>query len=458
MAVIPGIAPKTDEAPAIILDDDRWQQVLEATGGWAAACYQCGLCSAVCPWGQVRSPEAPPVSVRQMVRAAQLGLSSEALPAGAPLWLCTTCRACEVRCPRGVPVTDVVLGLRELAWKEPWLAGQAPPALAGMLWDIHWDGNPWGRPPSQRTVWSRDLALPDFDPTLHEALYYVGCTAAYDRRSQHVARALVNVLRTAGVTFGTLGETEPCCGDAARSVGQRGYFGEMVEVNSRLFRERAGVSAGPDGDGHLPKREGGPVLVTTSPHCYDTLRNHYPALQDVFRPLHYTQYLAELVEAGRLSFPSPLSLRVTFHDPCVLGRGNDEYEAPRRVLQAIPGVEVVEMASNRAEALCCGGGGGRMWLETAAEERFGKLRVNQAHQTGASTLATACPYCISCLEDALKVEASAATERTGDAGKTAGTDTSVMRVLDIAEIAWQALSATDSGNSGSNRPGEQAGR
>src|SRR6266542_1209466 len=131
-------APAAPPAAApILLDDVRWQKVLDATGGWAAACYQCGVCSGVCPWGRVRSPDGPPVSVRQMVRGAQLGLGFDTLPASAPLWLCTTCGLCEIRCPRGVPVTDVVRGLRELAWQEPWLHEVVPPALAGVLWDVH---------------------------------------------------------------------------------------------------------------------------------------------------------------------------------------------------------------------------------------------------------------------------------------------------------------------------------
>lgn len=424
-------------AQAVVLDDARWQKVLDATGGWAAACYQCGLCSGVCPWGALRSPDAPPVSVRHMVRAAQLGLGFEALPGGAPLWLCTTCRLCEVRCPRGVPVTDVVLGLRELAWQEPWLDEQVPPGLAGVLWDLHWDGNPWGQPPSKRSAWARGLDLPAFDPAVHETLYYVGCTAAYDRRAQQVARALVRVLRAAQVRFGTLGDGEPCCGDSAHSFGRRDYLHELVASNSKLLLERAGAAAdvaaaatpGPDGP---VLQEHQFTLVTTSPHCYDMFRNHYPELAAVYRPLHYTQYLAELIESGRLTFAGSPPLRITFHDPCVLGRGNDEYEAPRRVLAAIPGVELVEMAASRDDALCCGGGGGRMWQETPVEERFGQVRVRQAGETGAGVLATACPYCISCLEDALKVDAGPL-----NAGEPA------MRVLDVAEIAALALSSAE---------------
>ena len=411
MAVATAPTDSIETAPApVLLEDDRWERVLAATGGWAAACYQCGLCSGVCPWGLVRDE---PVSIRKLVRRAQLGLDSQALSdPNDMLWLCTTCRACELPCPRGVPITDVVLGLRELAWQQPWLDRPVPEGMASVLWDTHFDGNPWGRPPSQRTAWAGDLDLPAFDPAVHEALYYVGCTAAYDRRSQQVARALTQVLRAAGVAFGTLGEAEPCCGDAAHSFGQRGYTKELVAANTRLFLEHAAT------DGPRP-------LVTTSPHCFDMFRSHYPGLAEAFQPLHYTQYLAQLIEAGRLTFPAPLPLRATFHDPCVLGRGHNEYEAPRRVLAAIAGVELAEMPESRADALCCGGGGGRMWLETPASERFANLRVDQARTTSAEALVTACPYCIACLEDGVKV--------TADGGDDD------LRVLDVAEIAWLAL-------------------
>jgi Fe-S oxidoreductase len=163
-------------------------------------------------------------------------------------------------------------------------------------------------------------------------------------------------------------------------------------------------------------------LVTISPHCFDVFKNHYPSTMDEIQPQHYTQYIAKLVEDGRLEFTQPLNLRVTFQDPCYLGRINQEYQAPRRILEEIPGVELVEMEQSAVDGLCCGGGGGRMWLETPLGERFSDLRVEQAAQTGASVLAAACPFCITCLEDSLKMH------NTGD-----------LVVRDIAEIAAQAL-------------------
>ncbi|OGK97014.1 MAG: hypothetical protein A3J45_05680, partial [Candidatus Rokubacteria bacterium RIFCSPHIGHO2_02_FULL_69_13] len=252
-----------------------------------------------------------------------------------------------------------------------------------MLWAIHWDGNPWDQPPSQREAWAKGLGLTPF-ASGDEALLYIGCTGAYDRRSQRIARSLVALLRAAGVKFGILRD-EPCCGESIRTVGQEEYLAEVVAANTERFRE-AGVQ----------------TLVTVSPHCLDMFRAHYPPW-DGFRPLHYTEYLAELVDAGRLRFARELPGTVAYHDPCYLGRRHGIYDAPRKLLAAIPGLTLVELPLSREDALCCGGGGGRMWLETHAGERFGDLRIREAQGTDVDWLATACPFCVLCLEDSAKV-------------------------------------------------------
>ena len=382
--------PKDD---VITLDDALWERVMAATDGAMAPCFQCGVCTATCPWSELQNE---PVNVRALMRRAQLGIEE---PDGA-VWWCTTCRACEAQCPRGVPIASVVLALRRLAWQDQ----SVPKGLPGVMWALHWDGNPWRRPPSQRAAWARTADVKPFEPT-DEILYYVGCTPSYDNRSQKVARALAGVFRAAGVTFGTLGEDEPCCGDAAFSLGQHDYFRQMAATTARRFSE-SGVK----------------TLVTVSPHCYDMFRNHYPAT-DGFLPLHYTQYLAQLVADGRLRFEQPYPITATFHDPCYLGRENGVYDAPRQVLEAIPGLKLVEMPRNHEAALCCGGGGGRMWMETKAGERFSDLRVREAAGTEADVLVTACPHCIACLEDSLKLSGSA------------------MRVMDVAEVVAAALAA-----------------
>jgi Fe-S oxidoreductase len=386
---------------SLVLNDERWEELIELTGGAATICYQCGVCTAVCPWGAIREET---VAIRTLMRQAQLGL-----PDGREaLWLCATCAQCEAYCPRGVNIADVIRGLRYLVWDQR----QAPNGLPSLLWSIHWNNNPWTQPPSQRAQWAMNLGIPIYDPDQHEILLYVGCTASYDRRAQKVARSLVRLLSAAGVTFGFLGDDEPCCGEAALSVGHKPYFQEISEQTAQRFREK-GVTR----------------LVTISPHCYDVFKNHYPWLagadeNGAIIPEHYTQHLFQLINQGRLQLDAQVENRVTYHDPCYLTRHNDETAAPRQILEAIPGLEPVEMTHSGIDALCCGGGGGRMWLETEPGERFADIRVQEALATGAEVLVTACPFCIACLEDSLKAQGI-----------------QELVVMDVAEIAAQALSS-----------------
>ncbi|GMR09347.1 MAG: hypothetical protein BMS9Abin28_0165 [Anaerolineae bacterium] len=378
------------EPEAVVLDDELWEQLIELTGGAAAPCFQCGVCTAICPWGTVRQE---PISVRKLMRRAQLGLFNE----NEGLWLCTACAQCEPYCPRGVPIVEVFRGLRYLAWERR----QALEGLPSVLWSVYWNNNPWFQPPSQRTAWVENGQLPDFDPTQHEILLYVGCTSSYDRRAQNVARSVVKLLNAAGVKYGVLGESEPCCGEAVLSMGHGPYFEEVAAKATAVFQER-GVKK----------------IVTISPHCFDVFRNHYGGLSETVEVYHYTQLLAELVESGQLEFGISPGLKATFQDPCFLGRGNNEYEAPRKVLAAIPSIDLVEMEHTGIDSLCCGGGGGRMWMETEAGERFSDLRVQEAIDVGAQVVVTACPSCIACLEDSVK--ASGHKE---------------LLVLDVAELA-----------------------
>jgi Fe-S oxidoreductase len=376
------------------IDDELWEQLIELTDGAAALCYQCGVCTASCPWGLVRQK---PLSVRTLLHQAQLGLQGE----NGSLWLCTTCAQCEAYCPRGVNIPDVFRSLRTVAWDN-----RSPEeGLPSLLWSLFWNNNPWSQPPNQRAQWATNLEIPIYNPDEHELLLYIGCTASYDQRAQKIATALVKLLRAGGVEFGYLGEEEPCCGESALSVGHKPYYAEIAAQTAQVFQDRRVAK-----------------LVTISPHCYDVFRNHYPTFSSEFQPAHYTQSLASLVAEGRLNFYGSLDVRVTFQDPCYLGRINTEYGAARQILNSIPGVELVEMESVAQDGLCCGGGGGRMWLETPLGERFSDLRVDQALQTGAAVLGTACPFCITCLEDSLK-----------------GKNIEQIEVCDIAELAVRAL-------------------
>lgn len=382
-------------SPAVF-DDQVWDTLLTLTGGASALCYQCGTCTAVCPWSRLRGKA---LSIRKLIRRAQLGLPDSE----GDIWFCTACDQCEAFCPREVDITKVIRSLRFLAWQRR----QTPASLPSILWSMYWNDNPWSQPPSHRSSWTQTLGLSPFDPDEHEILLYVGCTASYDRRSQMIARAVVRLLRAADVPFGYLGDEEPCCGESVFSLGHQPFFLEIAEHTSHQFREK-GVSK----------------LLTISPHCYDTFKNHYPGDQSNeggFIVQHYSQFLVQLVEEGRLKLTGVIDKRVTFHDPCYLARRNGDTASARQLLKATPGLKVVEMAHKGSHTLCCGGGGGRMFLEDETEVRFADLRILEAVETQAEILVTACPFCITCLEDSVK---------------KARAD---LVVLDLAEVAVMGL-------------------
>ena len=313
--------------PAIIIDDDIWEQLIDLTSGSAALCYQCGSCTAACPWGQFTNQN---FSVRTFIREAQIGIFDGL----EDLWLCTTCAQCQPLCPRGVDIVDVFRAIRTLAWGKRAVAAGLP----SILWSLYWNNNPWSQPPSQRSAWVGDIALPDFNPEEHEILLYVGCTSSYDTRAQQIALALVEILRAAGIHFGYLGDLEPCCGEAALSLGNRPYFEEIRTKTTAVFTQR-GVTD----------------IVVISPHCYDVFKNHYNSISKTLHVHHYTQYLSQLLEDGRLQFAQSINKNVTYQDPCYLGRHNAEYTSARTIIDHLPGVEYREMSRSHEDGLCCGG-------------------------------------------------------------------------------------------------------
>jgi Fe-S oxidoreductase len=355
--------------------DELMDELAKAGAASLYNCYQCGMCTATCPWSEVRNE-----SLRKMLRLTQLGAGGLE---GEFLWLCTTCRACTARCPRGVDIPNVIRAAREFVTA----AGAEPDALKtvrGRLSTVH---NPWGGDPQERNKWAEGLNVRPFERGM-DLLLFVGCTAAYDPRIRTVARALVRILDAAGVRFGILGNDEVCDGDAALRIGDTPLFTSLAERNAATFRER-GVER----------------VVTISPHSFTALRNEYPKLGASFEVEHYTQLLARLADEDRLKLKPNGDSRVTYHDPCYLGRHNGIYEEPRKVLESIPGVRLEEMERNRADSLCCGGGGGRIFLETPPGERFSDIRIAQAERTGAQVLCSACPYCVLNLEDSSKTVA-----------------------------------------------------
>lgn len=334
-------------------------------------CFQCGTCSATCPLAA--GDGAEPYSARRLLRVAQLGL-----PDDDGLFRCVACRQCETRCPRGVNIVESVMGLRSLAFEER----RSPPEDHKLLWSTLEEGNPWSAPRAERAKWSEGLNLRDAKQGVR-VLLYAGCAVSYDPRLMRVARGLASAMTTAGVDVGILGPKERCCGDAARSTGERAYLERLVMDNVKAMRET-----------------GAQTIVAVSPHCYDIFRNLYPRYGLEAEVLHATQYLERLLDEDKLPKPARVEGRVAYHDPCFLGRHNGVYEAPRKLLEHVPGLELVELKDTRANALCCGGGGGGMWRNDPA--RLADRRYMQAKDADLSLVATSCPYCIQNFEDAGK--------------------------------------------------------
>jgi Fe-S oxidoreductase len=317
-------------------------------------------------------------SPRSLIREVSLGLEGYEQEA---LWNCVTCNTCVLRCPRGIDIIDVMRAARTVMLE----AGTGPETYRGPLASLRSDGNPWSGDRSGRTAWAEGLDLPAFDAD-KEYLYFTCCTQAYDPRNKKVARALVGLLKQADVSFGVLGDAESCCGDQARKVGAQDIYDELQASNLELW-EANGVSR---------------VLVA-SPHCMQVVNLEYKKQIEHLEATHYTQLLASLLAEDKLVPAARVEAKVSYHDPCYLGRHAGEYEAPRRILAAIPGLEMREMPRNRQNSLCCGGGGGGMWMDLPTQQRFAVLRVREALSVGAEVIATACPYCTSMFEDAVKV-------------------------------------------------------
>ncbi len=345
--------------------------VIEAGGDAFKLCYQCGVCSGSCPWNLVRT-----FLPRKLIRETQFGLvdleSDE-------IWRCVGCRTCVQRCPRGVELVDIMRAIRRIAVE--WRA--VPASLRTAMTSMGTVGNPWGEAREKRADWAKDLNVKTFTKGT-EFLLFPCCTPAYDPRARVMATSVVNILNAMGADFGILGVEESCCGESVRKAGDEALFQSLARDNIAAFVEN-GVKK----------------ILTVSPHCYNSFKKEYPEFGLEFEVIHSTQYLAELIEQGRLKPTKELNKRVAYHDSCCLGRYNNIYDEPREVLKSIPGIELVELPDSREESLCCGGCAGRLWLETPKEERLSDIRIEQALEVGADVLALSCPYCFLNLEDSL---------------------------------------------------------
>jgi Fe-S oxidoreductase len=350
-------------------------------------CIQCGMCTGSCPVARKAN-----LNVRRYMREVSAGGKVTIHPQN-ELWSCTTCSTCGLRCPKDLNPYDFLIDIRSMAVEE----GKIATTLRDALESVYNNGNPWGRIRAKRSEWAQGLNVKHCSQGV-EFLYFVGCTPAYDPRVQSVAKSLAQCFIKAGVNFGTLGDEENCCGNEVYGIGEKGLFDFLVEENMKLFNKYNITQ-----------------LVTSCPHSYHSFKNRYN--QPSLKVLHHTQLLADLIDNKKLTFTKELNKTVIYHDPCYLGKQNGIYEEPRKIIQSIPGVKLVEFDRSRERSLCCEGGGGRMWVDIPGE-RLAEVRVKDAAKAGAEILATACPFCLLTFEDAVKT--------TGLEGK--------LQVMDIAEL------------------------
>jgi Fe-S oxidoreductase len=381
----------------IVAPSQEIVDVIKENGGDAfSLCYQCGMCDTVCPWNRVRN-----FSIRKIIRQAAFGLTEIE---NEEMWRCTTCGKCPQECPRGVKIIEVGVSLRRIATEFGVFPAPVKP-IRVVAESLLRKGNPLSEEREKRADWAKDLPVKTFTEGM-EILYFPGCYLSYDPRLKKVAAATVNILNKAGIDFGILGPEEVCCGESIRKTGDEDLFKRLARDNIKTFIE------------HGVKK-----ILVSSPHCYQTFKNEYPEFRANFEVVHISQFLFELIREGRLKPSKEVGKKLTYHDPCYLGRHNGVYDEPRDVLKKIPGIKLNEMPDSRANSLCCGGGGGRIWMETPRQERFSDIRLRQAMDVGADVLVTSCPYCISNFEG---------SRETLDVAET-------IEVKDVTEVVAEAI-------------------
>ncbi len=438
------------------LADFTWKQRLDFD-----ACMQCGRCQSKCPANASGSELSPKFLITKMVdlmrgdpillrdgtlarvhpnveasttsergeagkladeraqytiitgEAETLPLYEHGLFTENELWSCTTCRACMEECPAMIEHVDQIVDLRR---NLAMIQSEVPGGVKRVLEGIERQGNPWRLPARDRMAWAEGLDVPTMAEKEHvDVLYWVGCAPSYDDRSKKVARTMIELFRRAEIDFAVLAEEETCTGDPARRMGEELLYQQMAQTNVGTLGQ------------YTFKR-----LVTTCAHCFNTIKNEYPQFGGRagidYQVIHHTDFLAQLVAEGKLTPTKQVNQRVAYHDPCYIGRYNDIYDAPRSVLQAIPGLELVEAPDwNRERAMCCGGGGGNVWLEGWGKKGVNVIRLEQIQKAAPTTVAVACPFCMVMFEDAAK--------NTG-VGET-------LARQDVAEILLQSLPTDD---------------
>jgi len=402
------------------IEEMTWKDLLDVT-----SCTECGRCQSQCPAWNTGKPLSPKLVIKSLrdhawAKAPYLmvaegdrkGLSAEVQTEAAKslvgdvieadaLWACTMCGACVQQCPVDIEHIDHIVGMRR---QQVMVDTAFPTELNGMFKNVETKGNPWGMNASSRNAWISEVDFPvrvfggvgeEKLPADVEWLFWVGCAGAFEDKAKKTTKAVAELLHLAGVNFMVLGDGETCTGDTARRSGNEFLYVMQAQANIEVLNEI-----------------GAKKIITTCPHCMNTIGREYPQLGGNYEVVHHSQVLAALVEAGAIRPLTPIDTTITYHDPCYLGRHNQVFVPPRDVLAALPGADLIEMERNQTTSFCCGAGGARMWMEETIGGRINEERAKQALATGAATIAVACPFCNIMLSDAMTSKDVAAPEGT----------------------------------------------
>ena len=383
------------------LEEFSWKRRLDFD-----ACVECGRCQAACPAhmaGTALSPKQIIVKLKRHLHGELPGPIHGTLIQADELWACTTCMACVQECPAFIDIVDTIIDLRRyLTLSEGALPSTAPQSLQ----NIQRAGNPWGLPAGERLAWAEGLDVPVLEPGVEvEYLYWVGCSASYDKRNQSIARSVVKILKAAGVSFGVM-PGERCHAEVGRRLGEEYLYQTVQQENIEAV-----------GQYKFKK------VITHCPHCFNTIKNEFPQFGGVYDVVHHSVVIDGLLASGRITPKRSIDATVTFHDSCYLGRYNGIMEAPRRAARALPGLRLVEMPRNRERGLCCGGGGGHMWMEVPSKKRVNVIRVEEVLTVKPDVVGTACPFCLAMVDLGRKV--AGAEDR--------------LQVKDISELVAESL-------------------
>jgi Fe-S oxidoreductase len=431
--------PDTDIFGIGKVEDLTWKGMLDL-----ATCTECGRCQSQCPaWatGKPLSPKQVILDLRDhaFAKAPYLLAASDEERAALPeavrleaerplvggsdvngvidpdvLWSCTNCGACVEECPVDIEHIDHIDGMRR---HQVLIESAFPVEAAGMLKNLENKGDPWGMGANRRTEWMTELdfEVPVVDGVIGddvEYLFWVGCAGALEDRAKKTTKAIATLLHTAGVSFAVLGPAETCTGDPARRIGNEFVFSMLAQQNVETLNEA-----------HARK------IVASCPHCFNTIANEYPQLGGNYEVIHHTQLLARLVSEGKLTPVNAVEEKLTYHDPCFLGRHNKVFSPPREIIDAVPGTTAQEMHRCKNRGFCCGAGGARMWMEERIGKRINTERIEEALETDPDTISTACPYCMVMLGDAIE-----AKKASGEAKET-------LQVIDVAQLLVRSVQA-----------------